>query len=105
MEFFFRIIHTKKKLGKTKLLDKIRNSRIQEGEAGGITQQIGATLIPADKIVNLAPRLPEALDVQVDVPGLLMIDTPGFFLLLYLFFFDLSLLFSLFFSLFFSSLF
>ncbi|WP_158055674.1 translation initiation factor IF-2 [Halorussus halophilus] len=61
--------------GKTSLLDKIRGSTVIEGEAGAITQHIGATAIPLDVVSKVAGSLVDPTDF--DLPGLLFIDTPG----------------------------
>ncbi len=60
--------------GKTTLLDKIRGTAVAKGEAGRITQHIGATEVP---LVVVQEFCGSHFGAEFQVPGLLFIDTPG----------------------------
>ncbi len=62
--------------GKSSILDKIRGGAIVDTEAGGITQAIGASIIPLDTVKKICGPLINP-QTKFSIPGLLFIDTPG----------------------------
>ena len=62
--------------GKTSILDCLRDSCIQEGEAGGITQRISFTSYPTNQLKKSCPLI-ESSGIKLNIPGFLFIDTPG----------------------------
>ncbi len=62
--------------GKTSILDCLRDSSVQEGEKGGITQRISFTSYPLEQLKKTCPLI-ESSGINLNVSGFLFIDTPG----------------------------
>lgn len=61
----------------TSLLDKIRGTAVQAREAGGITQEIGASFFPMETLLAISGNILNKSGGELKIPGLLVIDTPG----------------------------
>lgn len=63
--------------GKTTFLDMIKGTSIVDKEIGKITQHIGATEITIETVNKFSGELIKKYNFELNIPGLLFIDTPG----------------------------
>jgi len=63
--------------GKTTLLDKIRGTTVTKLEPGMLSQHVGASYIPIETINKICCELLKKMKIEITVPGLLLLDTPG----------------------------
>jgi len=63
--------------GKTTLLDRIRGSAVTKLEPGMLSQHVGASYIPIETVKGICGELLKKMKIDITIPGLLMLDTPG----------------------------
>jgi len=63
--------------GKTTLLDKIRGTAVTKLEPGELSQHVGASYIPLNTVKKICGHLLEQMKIELLIPGLLLLDTPG----------------------------
>ena len=63
--------------GKSSILDRVRNTNIVSTEAGGITQAISFSNVSIKTIKSLCGNLLETLKLNLEIPGIVFLDTPG----------------------------
>lgn len=63
--------------GKTTLLDKIRGTTVTKLEPGMLSQHVGASYIPIGTIRHICGELLKKMNIEITIPGLLLLDTPG----------------------------
>ncbi len=63
--------------GKTSIMDAIRNTAFAYKETGGLTQNIGITEVPTDRIKKICIELLKKLNIAIKVDSVIFIDSPG----------------------------
>src|SRR3989344_327412 len=63
--------------GKSSILERVKETTILKHEAGAITQTLKSYNIPLNNIEKICGSLLKSLKINITIPGLLFLDTPG----------------------------